>query len=897
MRLFKIPLICIAIILSMSTMASAQFANVFLDCGDVSESSVDSIILGASTAPPGDTVWVPISLTSYDNPFTDYNEPTTGLFIMLQWDSTYLSPVPDPADLLNEGFLSYATAGRLKTALDTLASDSSDHIFMRYSQNPFDSNAIIIGFNLGLAAEVPEIESGSGVVLRIPFSVDPSMPDGATAAFRFYQVNECITIGGEIFCSDCRRTSMASASIDSIGVGLFDSTSLEIDTAFSTHTIYPELSAGLFTANTQPPPTIDAFTISPNPAVQSSAILISWAASNTDSVRITGPGFSQGSTLASGSIAANAPATIGTAQYIIKAFNEFDSAGTFVNLEVIVDDGGGGGGDNTLPTITVSPGFTVEEGQPLSFSVSATDIDGDDITLSHSGALPNNAFFPQAVGAGSVSSTFSWTPDIGQQGTYTINFTANDGTGTRTASVSITVTGITVDRLFTTSAPNHSPVGGLPGKKSVFLPIDLVTAQVVYGVQFDFRFDYNLFKVDSFVVTGRTPDYIVYDNIGQTPGLIKVVTLGLANEPVALDTTTAIMYAVMSIDSTATPDDYPVYIEDGWESVNPDPNFPSLELAVDSGVIQVDRVGDVNLDKRVNVADLVSIVAYIINNFSLSDRQFDAGDVLVNDTVNVFDLVGVVNLIYGIPLAPTPGQPIYNEMATVDLEYPSLAGGNLDEITVTSELPTDIAGVELEFAYDPTAMSLGIPTAAQDADQLTLRYRDDGYGKMVVLMHFKNPADVDGLVSAGLADLVSIPISARKDIESGNEAQIRLTRALLSTSDAAAVLVEGMEERHALPTGFTLKQNYPNPFNPITTIEFSVGVSSDGATTKEVSLDIYNILGRHVKQLVDSDMLPGNYRVEWDATSKNGARVATGIYLYRLRVGEEAKTKKMLLLK
>ena len=895
MRLIKIPLLFIAIMLSLGSIASAQIANVYLDCADVSESSVDSIIIGTSTAPPGEVVYVPITLQNYDNPFTEFVEPTTGFFLLIQWDSTYLHPVPDPGDLLGEGYLSYETTGRLKSALDTLSTDSSEHVFVRYSQNPFDSNAIIVGFNIGISTDVPTIAPGKGVILRLPFTVDSLMPEGATASFRFYAVNECITIGPDIFCSDCRRSSMAALNRDSIGINAITQV---LDTFYSTATIFPSLRTRLFTANSTPPPTIESFTVSPTTAEPSTAVVLSWSASNTDSILVTGPGgFSRKSTSASGFFATVAPAVNGTYQYLITAYNDFGTSQRTVNLVVFDSGGGGGGGGNTLPVITVSPGFTIEEGQPLSFTVSASDVDNDDITLSSSGVLPNNASFQQKVGTGNVSSTFSWTPDIGQAGSYTITFTANDGTGTRSASVSITVTGITVDRLFTTSAPKHSPVGGLPGKEPVFLPIDLVTAQVVYGVQFDFRFNYQLFSVDSFVVTGRTPDYVVYDNIGQTPGLIKVVTFGLANEPIVTSTSTAILYAVMTIDSSAVPDDYPVYIEDGWESVNPDPNFPSLELSVDSGVIQVDRWGDVNLDKRVNVADLVSIVAFIINNFNLNDRQFDAGDVIVNDTVNVFDLVGVINLIYGIPLSPTPGQQIYNEMATVQLAYPDLAGGSIDEITVTSELPTDIAGVELELTYDPSTVNLGQPVATEAADKLTLRYRDDGKGKMVVLMHFQNPFNSDALISSGIADLVSIPVVARKDVQSGNESQVKLTRALLSTSGAASVLVEGMEGRQALPTDFTLKQNYPNPFNPRTTIEFSVGVSGEGGSTKSVSLDIYNILGQHVKQLVEGDMLPGNYRVEWDGSSRNGTQVATGIYLYRLRVDNEAKTKKMLLLK
>ena len=147
----------------------------------------------------------------------------------------------------------------------------------------------------------------------------------------------------------------------------------------------------------------------------------------------------------------------------------------------------------------------------------------------------------------------------------------------------------------------------------------------------------------------------------------------------------------------------------------------------------------------------------------------------------------------------------------------------------------------------------------------------------------------------GEADLVSIPIVARTDIQADNESQMKLTRALLSTPLAAAVRVEGMDL--PLPATFVLQQNYPNPFNPTTTIEFSLGGAVDGSMTQHVTLDIYNILGQHVKALMDEDMVPGNYQVDWDATNRHGRRIATGLYLYKLQVGHDSKTKKMLFLK
>jgi len=94
-----------------------------------------------------------------------------------------------------------------------------------------------------------------------------------------------------------------------------------------------------------------------------------------------------------------------------------------------------------------------------------------------------------------------------------------------------------------------------------------------------------------------------------------------------------------------------------------------------------------------------------------------------------------------------------------------------------------------------------------------------------------------------------------------------------------------------LPRTYELAQNYPNPFNPTTNIEFALPTSSD------VSVEVVNILGQHVAELVN-DLLPaGRYRLEWNGTDYAGNSVATGVYFYRIQAGDFVETRKMLLLK
>ena len=98
-------------------------------------------------------------------------------------------------------------------------------------------------------------------------------------------------------------------------------------------------------------------------------------------------------------------------------------------------------------------------------------------------------------------------------------------------------------------------------------------------------------------------------------------------------------------------------------------------------------------------------------------------------------------------------------------------------------------------------------------------------------------------------------------------------------------------QTNTLPSHFELENNYPNPFNPTTQIAFKVGI------TAQVTLDIYSILGEHIKSVVNIVFSPGEYTYTWNGTDDAGGNVASGVYIYRLTSGYFTDSKKMLLLK
>lgn len=89
-----------------------------------------------------------------------------------------------------------------------------------------------------------------------------------------------------------------------------------------------------------------------------------------------------------------------------------------------------------------------------------------------------------------------------------------------------------------------------------------------------------------------------------------------------------------------------------------------------------------------------------------------------------------------------------------------------------------------------------------------------------------------------------------------------------------------------IPGEFRIYQNYPNPFNPKTKIKFDI--SEYSFTT----LKIFDELGREVDNLINENLNPGNYEVEFNSNNLN-----SGVYYYKLQSGDFFHTKKMILLK
>ncbi|MBZ0198675.1 MAG: T9SS type A sorting domain-containing protein [Ignavibacteriaceae bacterium] len=108
------------------------------------------------------------------------------------------------------------------------------------------------------------------------------------------------------------------------------------------------------------------------------------------------------------------------------------------------------------------------------------------------------------------------------------------------------------------------------------------------------------------------------------------------------------------------------------------------------------------------------------------------------------------------------------------------------------------------------------------------------------------------------------------------------------------LIINKTEDEINIANNFSLEQNYPNPFNPSTKIKFTLPSPSqgEGPRVRSITLKIYDILGCEITTLINKELAPGNYEVEF-----NGSSLASGVYFYRLEAGSFIQTKKMILLR
>lgn len=173
-----------------------------------------------------------------------------------------------------------------------------------------------------------------------------------------------------------------------------------------------------------------------------------------------------------------------------------------------------------------------------------------------------------------------------------------------------------------------------------------------------------------------------------------------------------------------------------------------------------------------------------------------------------------------------------------------------------------------------------------DSTGVFLARSDDGgntWREFEISDHNFKPVPIGGLGTGYQGDNIALTSSSDKILPVWMDNSSGIYQIWTAPIDISTVDVQN---NIITPNEFDLKQNYPNPFNPSTFLEYSIPSLSD------VKLKIYDILGNEVTTLIDKVLEAGEYKIEF-----NGKGLPSGIYYYRLTVGQFSDTKAMLLLK
>ena len=108
---------------------------------------------------------------------------------------------------------------------------------------------------------------------------------------------------------------------------------------------------------------------------------------------------------------------------------------------------------------------------------------------------------------------------------------------------------------------------------------------------------------------------------------------------------------------------------------------------------------------------------------------------------------------------------------------------------------------------------------------------------------------------------------------------------------SAMLTVMGTDLTASIPDAYSLQQNYPNPFNPTTKIRYGLKENS------YVSINIYNLMGKHIRSYINTVQDAGYKTILWNATDASGQPVPAGMYIYSITAGDFRQTRKMILLK
>ena len=314
-------------------------------------------------------------------------------------------------------------------------------------------------------------------------------------------------------------------------------------------------------------------------------------------------------------------------------------------------------------------------------------------------------------------------------------------------------------------------------------------------------------------------------------------------------------------------------------------------IGITDGGISIQELlwGDVSQNDDVSLYDASLVLKYLVGTETLDETQLIVADVTQDATISALDATAiaqyVVEIIDELPVDNTQnlsggGEFVINE----DMFSP----GNLLEIPVLLTGGNNLLSFEFDISYDSDIVTFENVEWSEMINHFTIEENtEDGSIRFAGM-----GTTPDG--EEGVFTTVSLFVASNFN---GESLDVTVNRSRINESEPIEDLVITFTntvlsvDTKAIPKVYALRQNYPNPFNPTTQIKYDLPEDA------LVTINIYDLTGRSIKSLVNSNQSAGYRSIQWNATNNLGEPVSAGMYIYMIQAGEFRQTKKMVLLK